>query len=150
MGSGRNDTDAYNNNLIYSSDLNDDLFPYTYNGLALYSVSNTKGNPQLKPETITGWEIGAQLGFFDNRLGLDFTYYNKNSADLISSVAGFRCYWCKQSICESGEMTNKGFEVLLTGTPIKSESGLPGTFLLTSQKLTLKSLNYTKILPLTH
>jgi TonB-linked SusC/RagA family outer membrane protein len=118
-----NDTDAYNNNLIYNAALNDDGFPYTFGGIPLYSVSNTKNNPDLKPETITSWEVGAQLGFFNNRIGVDVTYFDKVSTDLILPLQVSGATGVSRVFVNSGEMTNKGFEVMLTGSPIRSAGG---------------------------
>ena len=41
------------------------------------------GNPDLKPEISTEWEAGAELGFWDNRLGLDYTYWNRTVDDAL-------------------------------------------------------------------
>ncbi len=119
-----NDTDAYNNNLIYKADLNDDGYPYTFGGIPLYGVSNTKNNPDLQPEDITSFEVGTQLGFFDNRVGLDFTYYTKKSTNLILPLQVSGATGVSFVYVNSAEMTNKGFEVMLTGTPVRMENGL--------------------------
>lgn len=135
-----NDTEAYNNNLTYNSDLNDDGFPYTYNGLALYSVANTKGNPDLRSETITGWEIGAQLAFLDNRIGLDFTYYDKKSTDLILPLQVSGSTGVNRVYVNSGEMSNKGIELMLSGTPVRSESGFTWDIAVNYSKVNTKIL----------
>jgi hypothetical protein len=41
------------------------------------------GNPDLKPEVSTEWEAGAELGVWDNRLGLDYTYWNRTVDDAL-------------------------------------------------------------------
>jgi TonB-dependent starch-binding outer membrane protein SusC len=41
------------------------------------------GNPDLKPEVSTEWEAGAELGFFDNRLGFDYTHWNRTVEDAL-------------------------------------------------------------------
>src|SRR5690606_31740690 len=41
------------------------------------------GNPDLKPEISTEYEAGFDLGLFDGRLGLEFTYYDKTSEDAL-------------------------------------------------------------------
>jgi TonB-linked SusC/RagA family outer membrane protein len=41
------------------------------------------GNPDLKPEVSTEWEVGAEMGFWDNRLGLDYTYWDRRVNDAL-------------------------------------------------------------------
>jgi len=49
------------------------------------SLVNT-GNPILKPERTTELEGGFDAGFFNDRVSLDFTAYNKHSRDALVSV----------------------------------------------------------------
>jgi TonB-linked SusC/RagA family outer membrane protein len=77
------------------------------------------GNPDLRPERTKSWEVGADLKFFDGRLGLDIAYYNKTSADQIvtqrlSYGTGFIL-----ALLNGGTFSNSGVEVQLTGKPIK-------------------------------
>lgn len=78
-------------------------------------------NANLKPFTSTETEYGLDIRFFNNRLGLDITYYNQKTTDdilnaNISQTSGFRT-----TTVNLGEITNKGVEFLLTGTPVKSD-----------------------------
>jgi len=41
------------------------------------------GNPELKPERSTEFEGGFDSQFFSNRLGVEFTYYNKKTRDAL-------------------------------------------------------------------
>jgi len=80
----------------------------------------TLSNPNIKPESKTSLEVGADLRFFDNKIRLDATYYSMVSSDLIvdveiSTASGYT--YAKQNV---GEMTNKGVEILLGLTPIKT------------------------------
>ena len=89
------------------------------NGISSYGLNNTVGNPNLKPEKTNAWEVGAQLQFFQNRLGLDVTAYTSKGNDLILDVpiSGSSGY---QSITlNSGSVRNRGVEVQLTGVPVK-------------------------------
>ncbi|MDV7396125.1 TonB-dependent receptor, partial [Arthrospira platensis SPKY1] len=60
------------------------LFPFR--GRAGFTQSDLLGNPNLIPEIRDSWEAGFDLRFFRNRLGLDFTYYNSQSKDIILAV----------------------------------------------------------------
>ncbi|WP_192085261.1 SusC/RagA family TonB-linked outer membrane protein [Algoriphagus sp. Y33] len=75
-------------------------------------------NSNLGPYTSTEYEIGADLRFFDNRVGLDVAYYNRTTKDDIlatgiSGTSGFNT-----TTINIGELRNKGFEFLLNITPI--------------------------------
>ena len=48
-----------------------------------YEVSNLIGNEELKPELTTEFEVGTDLRFYKNRIGIDFAYYDKNTTNLI-------------------------------------------------------------------
>lgn len=72
----------------------------------------------LKPELITSMEIGTNWRFWDERLGIDFTYYNINSQDQYielpaPSGSGYTRYYVN-----AGEIVNKGVEISLDVTPI--------------------------------
>lgn len=41
------------------------------------------GNPDLRPEVSTEWEGGTEMGFLQNRLGVDFTYWNRKVTDAL-------------------------------------------------------------------
>lgn len=79
------------------------------------------GDPNLKPERTTAIEFGADLRFLENRLGLDLTWYKSNSKDQIipvpvSNTTGFSTF-----ITNAGEIENKGLEIILRGTPVRTE-----------------------------
>lgn len=78
-----------------------------------FVASSLAGNPNLKPERQREWEGGVELGMFDDRLGLEFTYYDQRTKDLVLSVplpytSGFTSQF--QNI---GEVSNKGVELSL-------------------------------------
>lgn len=91
-----------------------------FNGIAGYTASNYINNPNLKAETTKEVEVGAELRFFRDRIGLDFTYFsNKNENGIIqadiSPAAG-----ATNLVVNSGLTTVKGIEVGLNVTPIKT------------------------------
>lgn len=95
-----------------------------YNAIAFLSRIALFSNPQLvnpdiKPERQKELELGTDLSFLDNRLGVQFNYYIKKVNDLligrvIASTIGYSSY-----LNNLGSLRNKGFEVVLTGTPVK-------------------------------
>lgn len=82
----------------------------------------TRGNDQLKPETTTSYEVGADLKFLKNRLGLDFTFYQNTSKDQILQPRVSNATGYILSYVNTGEIQNKGFEVSLTANPVKREN----------------------------
>lgn len=86
-----------------------------------FLLTPTVGNPTLRPENRSEWEIGAELKLFLNRISLDATYYNTLNKDLIlpvplSSTTGFF-----QRQLNAATMANNGLEIVLRTTPIQTE-----------------------------
>tara|TARA_R100001369_G_scaffold90443_1_gene129477 strand:+ start:1169 stop:4186 length:3018 start_codon:yes stop_codon:yes gene_type:complete len=77
-----------------------------------------------KPEIITSLEFGADWRFFQNRLGLDITYYSLTSKDQFIQVPLLQSeseggYTTK--FINAGEITNKGWEITLSATPMQTD-----------------------------
>tara|TARA_R110002051_G_scaffold69304_1_gene124601 strand:+ start:21512 stop:24622 length:3111 start_codon:yes stop_codon:yes gene_type:complete len=79
-------------------------------------------NIALKPFLKSEYEIGFNFKFFDNRLGLDFAYYNNKTTDDIVPITISRTTGYTSAVVNIGEVTNKGLEILLTGTPIETDN----------------------------
>lgn len=92
------------------------------NGVPGYILSNTLNNNQLKPETTYSWEVGLELAFLKNRLGLDVTYYSSESRDQIVpfSVSGSTGY--TYAVYNAGVLTNRGVELTLHAIPVLTRS----------------------------
>ena len=75
-----NDTSPYRTQSSYSIDQTRTL-DYT-----VASIPGSLPNPNLRPEVSNSWEIGTELGFFKNRIHLDFTYYESLTEDQIMAV----------------------------------------------------------------
>jgi TonB-dependent starch-binding outer membrane protein SusC len=80
------------------------------------------GNPNLKPEVSTEMETGFEVGMWDNRLGLDFTYWNRQVVDVLVSKqfpvsGGFQL----RQLANIGELHASGTDVsvkaFLVNTP---------------------------------
>lgn len=76
-------------------------------------------NPFLVPLTSTEFEIGTDLRFFNNRVGVDFTFYSQRTTDDILSATISRTSGYNSTTVNVGEMKNQGIELLLTGSPIQ-------------------------------
>ncbi len=107
----------------YQLSLNYNLgLPHLQQGNA--AIRNQLPFSDLKPQITRAIEFGTELKFLDNRLGLDLAYYKKNTTNQIftppiSATSGFT-----SSLINAGNVQNSGLEVMLTGTPLSSQSGL--------------------------
>ena len=75
------------------------------------SLTQTAGNPDLKPEQTTEYEVGFEARLLKGKVGIDATYYNRTSKDQIINAplpdeTGFR-----GAIVNLGEVSNEGVEV---------------------------------------
>ncbi len=83
--------------------------------------SDTRSLYELKNETINSWEIGLELKGLDNRLGLDFAFYNKEAKDQILSVNTPASSGFSYKYVNAGNVRNRGIEILLSGTPVRTK-----------------------------
>ncbi|MEJ0103411.1 MAG: TonB-dependent receptor [Bacteroidota bacterium] len=78
-------------------------------------------NPDLKWEKTTQFNIGFDAVLFNNRINVEFNWYNKYTKDVllavaVSGVTGFQSY-----LSNYGEISNKGFEFAITSTNISTK-----------------------------
>ena len=76
-----------------------------------YVQSYTQGDPELRPERKTEWELGTDLRFFKNKLSLGFTYYQNEIKDLLLQVSAAGSTGFTQKYTNAGKMQNKGLEL---------------------------------------
>ncbi len=90
---------------------------------ALGLRTSSPGNPDLKPEKGEEIEIGFDATAFEGRAGVEFTYYDKKTTDMLSFVSSAPSGGFTSSrIANLGEVTNSGVEVALNARPIALES----------------------------
>lgn len=85
------------------------------NGVATIVQSNVKANPELKPEITSAWEIGTDIRFFNNRLGVDLTYYNSLTSNQILRVEVSPTTGYDFILKNAGKIRSSGWEVMLNG-----------------------------------
>jgi hypothetical protein len=78
------------------------------------------GNSKLKPEQTTELELGTDIRLFKNKLGIDFTYYNKRTDGQIIQVPIAASTGYQNLITNFGLVENKGIELAVDITPVKS------------------------------
>jgi len=94
---------------------------YTFGTTTALTKDNSLGNTQLKPEMTTSIELGADLRFFNNRLGIDFSWYKANTTDMLFPIPVAYSTGYSSILDNMGELENKGVEILATGTPIQGK-----------------------------
>ncbi|SEQ81418.1 SusC/RagA family TonB-linked outer membrane protein [Neolewinella agarilytica] len=85
------------------------------------SVSNRLGNTDLKPELLGELEFGVEGRFFNNRVGLDFSIYDKQSSDLLVDLDLDPASGFTVTTINAAEVSNKGIEVSLNLIPVKTK-----------------------------
>ncbi|PWJ60083.1 iron complex outermembrane receptor protein [Dyadobacter jejuensis] len=116
------DTDAWSTNRtgIYNPSGN-----YTLpDGSVLPSYGfrdRTLPNANLKNRLAREIEFGTDIRFFKNRLGIDFTFYNKLTTNEILTVSVPSESGLTGRIINAGKIRNRGIEILLTANPIKTD-----------------------------
>ena len=79
------------------------------------------GNPNLKNELSRELEVGADVRFFNNRLGFDVAYYKKNTFNQILEIPVPIETGASSRLLQAGNVQNQGIEILLTGVPVKTK-----------------------------
>ena len=103
-----------------------DTRPYAYAQALEFKTTSYGGfgygffgpNPNLRPEFAASYEFGTDLGFFDNRLGAEITWYRKQTRDQI--VSNVRASYGTGFILvnlNGARTRNQGLEVTLRGLP---------------------------------
>ncbi|MET3980513.1 TonB-linked SusC/RagA family outer membrane protein [Mucilaginibacter sp. UYP25] len=93
------------------------------NGLPLGGIANDAvPNNSLIASYASEIEIGAELGFLNNRITVDMAWYNKKSKDEIVKAPASASSGYSAAVLNIGKLQNKGFELLINGTPFKSST----------------------------
>jgi iron complex outermembrane receptor protein len=77
-------------------------------------------NDAIRPEQKHEIEFGLEAKFLDNRLGLDVSYYNGQIRDQILPITTAQTIGSTSVLTNIGTLRNKGIEIGLTGTPVKT------------------------------
>ena len=100
------------------ADLGDYPLFFPKNGVPGFTIGNQIGNPGLKPELTTTYEVGADLGFFNSKVNISYTYYYSNHEDQIVTINLPRSTGYTTTTSNIGKMTNKGHELTLSLKPL--------------------------------
>ncbi len=119
------DTDPYRLLQTFRAASGTPAYVSSWNGnMPSFFENTTIPNTGLRPEITTSQEYGLDLRFLNNRLGLDVTYYDQTTRDQILDVEISKSSGYDRRILNAGKVTNKGVEIVLSGTPLKLANGL--------------------------
>ncbi len=77
-------------------------------------------NPDLKWETRSTWNIGADLGFWDDRIVLTAEYYYSKTTDMLYAYdVPVPPFAYDKLLANIGSMSNKGLELGLSVSPVR-------------------------------
>ena len=105
---------AYDRTNVYSSN--------SFLGRTALGSSSRLANENVKPERQKEFEIGTDMSFFKDRIGLQFNWYHKRVQELlinrqIAPTNGF------SSLLDNfGSLENKGFEIVLNLSPVNNKN----------------------------
>ena len=95
---------------------------FPFGDLSALAYNQSPTDPNIRPEFVNTLEFGGQLGFFKDRITLEGSYYESKTEDLITRATASSASGNANLLTNIGELTNKGFEIDLGLTPIKTEN----------------------------
>ncbi|WP_226271592.1 SusC/RagA family TonB-linked outer membrane protein [Hymenobacter pini] len=85
-----------------------------------FSDQSTIANTNLKPESITSLEVGADVRFFQDRLGFDLTYYDSRTSNQILSLPIAIPTGYSERVINGGKVRSRGLEAVVNATPVQT------------------------------
>lgn len=104
-----------------------DALPYSYRpsleskttDFGGYGYGFTGPNLALKPEFAKSWEIGTEMSTLNDRLGIDATFYRKETKDqIVQNIRGSYGTGYILFNLNGASTRNQGWEITLRGTPV--------------------------------
>lgn len=109
------DVAAYSNLLTYN-------IGNRWDGTPSLSLPSTLISPGLKPNKTISQEYGAELRFLENRLGLDFTFFNYDLTNNVVYVPMSEASGYTQMLLNGDKDRRRGIELVLSGTPVQNDN----------------------------
>jgi len=123
VGQTGNDADVYKTSSWYRiadfKDINSYYTSLPINGVMGMTSHNTVPSQTLKPEMTTEYEFGLSGNFFENRVSLDFAYYNRQTKDQIISATLAPESGYTRETRNVGKIQNQGIEIALNLVPLR-------------------------------
>ncbi|MCH5233347.1 MAG: SusC/RagA family TonB-linked outer membrane protein [Muribaculaceae bacterium] len=94
---------------------------FPVNSVNAFMASATAGARTLRPEMTDEFEVGANLRFFNGRIDLDASYYNRVTKDQIFTLPTDPASGFSYQVVNFGKVRNRGVELILNLIPIQTQ-----------------------------
>lgn len=95
---------------------------FPFQGQPGFMQSSTLSNPYLTNETLKEFETGLEMKFFNNRIAFEGSYFSRKSENgIIPSVEISAATGFSGTTVNSAKIRNRGIELFLSGSPIKTK-----------------------------
>ena len=94
--------------------------PEPFDGLPSFTHTDTRPLYILKPRIKESLEFGGDIKLFRNKLGMDITWYKENITNQIIQIPIARTSGFSKQNINTGELQNKGVEIILYANPVRS------------------------------
>jgi hypothetical protein len=121
VGQTGNDADVYKTTTWFNPVKDAGYTDLPLNGVSGLTEMNTLPSTTLKPEMTTEYEFGTSVNLFNNRVSLDFAYYNKITTDQIISATLAPETGYTSETQNVGKLQNQGVELMANVTPIRTK-----------------------------
>ncbi|RYE20496.1 MAG: TonB-dependent receptor, partial [Sphingobacteriaceae bacterium] len=91
---------------------------FPFNGLQSYTQNDLTVQSGLRPEKTRSIEIGTEIGFLRDRIRIEAVYFKQNTTDQTLAANVARSSGTSQSLVNTGEMQNTGYEIDLRFSPL--------------------------------
>ncbi|MBK8700357.1 MAG: SusC/RagA family TonB-linked outer membrane protein [Saprospiraceae bacterium] len=119
-GTSANFADPYNTRAVLSLNSNETV---DANGnVVSLGLPSLLANPNLRPELQSELEFGVEAKLLNNRIGLDFSWYNRKAEDQIIERPLDPSTGYSSTFLNAGTVTNKGVEIGFTLSPVASKN----------------------------
>ena len=105
----------------YSLALNYSLASAKFGSYSYMGTPNTIVDPNIKPALSSAYELGLDLKFLKDKVGLSVTYYNEDKINEIITVPISGTSGFTSKLINAGKINRHGLEVSLNATPVKTK-----------------------------
>ncbi|WP_353183891.1 SusC/RagA family TonB-linked outer membrane protein [Parapedobacter lycopersici] len=95
---------------------------FTVGAGGVINTPSTRSLGDYKPELTSSYEAGLDWRFFQNRLGIDATYYLSQTKNQLISLAVPNATLYSAQYINAGLIQNSGVELMLSGTPVQTSA----------------------------
>ena len=95
---------------------------YPIDGVSSYIPNNIQYDPNLKPQNTKSYEIGTELKFFNNRIGIDYTFARQNVIDQIFTVPLAGSTGIRYLLMNGGKVHTVSNEVVFYAIPVQQKN----------------------------